>query len=181
MFGYDNVDRLTSMTNGTANESYAFDGVGNRTSSHRSATYGYQPFNRMTSTSTATMSYDANGNMTQKTEPGKTWTYGWDYENRMTSVSNGTQTVRYRYDALGRRTERYVDGTSDSTRFVYDGLDVVMDDDATTGVTKYQNGLGIDDRLKLTNGGVSKYFLADHLGSTVALTDVSGSVTASTS
>jgi hypothetical protein len=61
------------MTNGTANETYAFDGVGTRTSSHRSATYGYQPFNRMTSTATATIVYDANGNMTQKTEPGNTF------------------------------------------------------------------------------------------------------------
>lgn len=41
-------------------------------------------------------------------------------------------------------------------------------DGANTGITRYQNGLGIDDKLKLTNGGASKYFLADHLDSIVA-------------
>ena len=67
-FGYDNVDRLTSMNNGTANESYNFDGVGNRTSSHLSTSYNYQPLNRVTSTQTASFVYDANGNMVSKKE-----------------------------------------------------------------------------------------------------------------
>lgn len=164
------------MTNGTGNESYTFDGVGNRTASHLSATYGYQAYNRMTSTASATMTYNANANLTQKIEGGTTWTYAWDYENRMTSAANGTATAQYRYDPLGRRIRRIVAATGEDTKFIYDGLDVIMDDDTTTGVTKYQNGPGIDDKLKLTNGGVSKYFIADHLGSTVALTDATGAV-----
>jgi YD repeat-containing protein len=37
-YGYDTIDRLTSATyTGTPNETYAYDGVGNRTSSHKSA------------------------------------------------------------------------------------------------------------------------------------------------
>src|SRR6266446_8495743 len=68
-YGYDAVDRLTTATyTGTPNESYAYDGVGNRTTSHRSATYGYQPFNRLTATSTASYLYNNNGNMISKTE-----------------------------------------------------------------------------------------------------------------
>jgi RHS repeat-associated protein len=178
---YDNVNRLTGMTNGTANESYTFDGVGNRTASHLSVTYTYQPFNRMTATATATMSYNANGNLIGKSNATMSWSYSWDYENRMTQASNASDTVHYRYDALGRRVERYTDVSLEDKKFTYDGLDVVMDDDATTGITKYQNGPGIDDKLKLSNGGVSKYFLADHLGSTVALTDTAGAVTEQTS
>jgi RHS repeat-associated protein len=165
------------MTNGTSSESYTFDGVGNRTASHLSATYTYQPYNRITATATATMSYNANGNLVQKTEGSTTWQYTWDYENRMTQAANGTATAEYSYDALGRRIRRVVAATGEETKFIYDGLDVVMDDDTTTGVTKYQNGLGIDDKLSLKNGGVTKYFLADHLGSTVALTDASGVAT----
>ncbi len=56
-----------------------------------------------------------------------------------------------------------------------------MDDDVSAGVTKYQNGLGIDDKLSLQTGGVRKYFLQDHLGSTVALTNSSGVATEQTS
>ncbi|MBK8813144.1 MAG: hypothetical protein IPN69_20780 [Acidobacteria bacterium] len=49
-------------------------------------------------------------------------------------------------------------------------------DDSSGVLTKYQNGLGIDSKLKLSSNGVSKYFLADHLGSTNALTDSSGTI-----
>jgi RHS repeat-associated protein len=180
-FTYDNVNRLTGMTNGTSNESYTYDVVGNRTASHLSATYSYQPYNRMTATTSASMTYNANGNLTQKTVSSTTSTYTWDYENRMTQASNASDTVHYAYDALGRRVERYTDVSLDDTKFTYDGLDVVMDDDLVAGVTKYQDGLGIDDKLSLKSGGVSKYFLADHLGSTVALTDATGAVTEQTS
>lgn len=174
-FGYDNIDRLISMTNGTANENYSFDGVGNRTTSHLSATYNYQPFNRVTSTVTANYGYDANGNMTTRAEGKEFWRYNWDYENRLVSASTRKQTVRYKYDALGRRIQRIVGNGRENTKFVYDGQDVVMDDNSGT-LTKYQNGLGIDNKLKLSSNGVSKYFIADHLGSTNALTDASGAI-----
>jgi RHS repeat-associated protein len=48
-------------------------------------------------------------------------------------------------------------------------------------ITKYQNGLGIDNKLKLTTNGTSKYFLQDHLGSTTGLANSSGSLVDSTS
>ncbi len=166
------------MTNGTANETYAFDVVGNRTSSHLSASYNYQPFNRMSATASKTMSYDANGNMTSKNDVSGSWTYSWDYENRMTSATNGTNSVSYAYDALGRRVKRTE--SANITKFTYDGLDVVMDDDNGT-LTKYQNGLGIDNKLKMNVNGTAKYFLQDHLGSTVSLADSSGTVSSSAS
>jgi RHS repeat-associated protein len=40
-------------------------------------------------------------------------------------------------------------------------------------------GLGIDDKLKVTSGSTSKYFLTDHLGSTVGLADSNGNITES--
>ena len=48
------------------------------------------------------------------------------------------------------------------------------------GVTVYQNGLGIDDKLRSKNGTTVRYFITDHLGSTVALTDANGAITSST-
>ena len=181
-FLYDNVDRLTSMTNGTANESYTFDDVGNRLSSQRSASYGYQQnqFNRLTSTATANYGYDANGNMVTKAEGKEFWHFTWDYENRLTVAATRKQTVRYRYDALGRRVQRYFVGGKENTKFIYDGNDVLVDDNSGV-LTKYLNGDGIDNKLKLTSGGVSKYFITDHLGSTVGLTDSSGNLSSSAS
>jgi RHS repeat-associated protein len=63
--------------------------------------------------------------------------------------------------------------------FTYDGADVLLDD--SFGVqTKYLNGLGIDNKLRQTANGQTQYFLADHLGSTNALTDNNGAVVSQT-
>ena len=182
VFGYDLVDRLTSVhTNGMQTESYTFDDVGNRTASHLSATYGYQSgkFNQLTSTATASFQFDSNGNTVQKSEGSNFWRYVWDYENRLVEASTRKEKARYKYDALGRRVERNLRSSKERTRFTHDGLDVVMDDDAESGITKYQNGLGIDDKLKLTNSGNPSYFLGDHLGSTVGFANSAAAVTSS--
>lgn len=172
-FTYDNFDRLTGTTNGTSSESYAYDDVGNRTSSHRSASYGYQPFNKLTSTATANYTYDANGNMLSKSDSSGFWTYGWDFENRIHSARKNNKIVRYQYDALGRRVSRQGKSVGATAKYTYDGLDVVLDD-GSEGVVKYQNGLGIDDKLKMVVDGQAKYFLQDHLGSSVGFTNTSG-------
>ena len=58
-------------------------------------------------------------------------------------------------------------------------MDVLADDNAGT-LTKYLNGLGIDDKLRVQTGSSVNYFLTDHLGSTNGLANSSGSVTSST-
>jgi len=177
-FNYDNADRLTSVLKMGGNESYGYDAVGNRTTSHLSSSYSYQPFNRLTSTTTATYAYDSNGNMLTKTDSGGTRTFGWDSDNRLKQVVlPGGLTVSYKYDALGRRIQRTTSTGADE-RFVYDGQDVLLDLNSSLAVvTSYINGLGIDDHLRQTNTttGVS-YFLTDHLGTTTTLTDGSGNV-----
>jgi RHS repeat-associated protein len=95
--------------------------------------------------------------------------------NRLYEATTRKQRIRYRYDALGRRISRYIVGGKENTKFTYDGNDVILDDNSGV-ITKYQNGLGIDNKLKMVTNGVSKYFLQDHLGSTTALTNSSGSV-----
>jgi RHS repeat-associated protein len=71
-------------------------------------------------------------------------------------------------------------GGKDNTKFTYDGQDVVQDNNDGV-ITKYQNGLGIDNKLKQTTNGTSRYFLQDHLGSTTGLTNSSGSLVESAS
>jgi len=88
-------------------------------------------------------------------------------------------TVSYSYDALGRRTQRS-SSTSGTTKFIYDGADVVRDlnTDGSTAAD-YLNGPGIDNKLRQTAGGTTSYFVTNHLGTTRALTDPSGNVTSS--
>lgn len=170
-YTYDNINRLTGMTDGTNTESYTYDAVGNRTASHLSSSYTTGSFNRVTATDSATYTYNSNGSTTGKAVGSINWTYGWDRENKMISAGDGTNSASYQYDALGRRIKR-TQG-SDVQKFTHDGQDVVLDDINST-LTKYQNGPGIDNKLKYATGGTSKYFLQSHLGSTVTITNSSG-------
>ena len=185
-FAYDVVDRLTAAvyTNPLQpNENYSYDAVGNRTSSHLSASYGYQTFNRMTNTSTSTFTYDPNGNVIAKTDAAGTTRYNWDFENRLKQVTlpNGN-TVMYKYDALGRRVRR-APSVGVSTNFVYDGSEVIKDLNSDGSAVDYVNGPGIDNKLRLTDSRLSGplYFLQDHLGSTTGLTNSVGAVVSQTS
>lgn len=178
VYGYDALDRLTSATyTGTPAESYAYDSVGNRTSSQRSASYSYQPFNRMTATSTASYLYDNNGKMTSKNDPSGTTQFAWDFENRLTQVvTPSAGSVTYKYDALGRRIQS-APSTGASTNFTYDGDDVAQDKTSTNVITEYLNGPGIDNKIRQKSGNTLYYFAQDHLGSTTALTDSKGALT----
>ncbi|HLA10131.1 MAG TPA: RHS repeat-associated core domain-containing protein, partial [Pyrinomonadaceae bacterium] len=177
-FNYDNADRLTSVLKMGGNENYGYDAVGNRPTSHLSASYSYQPFNKLTSTTTASYTYDNSGNMLSKMDASGTRTFAWDSDNRLKQiVLPGGLTVNYKYDALGRRIQRTTSTGADE-RFVYDGQDVLLDLNSSLAVvTSYINGLGIDDHLRQTNTatGVS-YFLTDHLSTTTTLTDSTGNV-----
>ena len=183
-YGYDAVDRLTSASYTTAsqpNESYAYDAVGNRLSSQLSPGYTYQRFNRLTSTSTTTYLYDANGNLTTRTDSAGTSQYVWDFENRLRQVTlpNGT-TVSYKYDALGRRIQR-TSSTGVATSFVYDGQDVIRDLNSDGSTVDYLNSLGTDNKLRLTDSRLATgalYFLQDQLGSTTGLTNSLGAAVA---
>jgi len=177
-YTYDADDRLTSATNSSQNENYTYDAVGNRTASHLSANYNYQPFNKLASTVSATYSFDNNGNVISKTDSLGVWTFSYDGENRLTQVIIPTgPTVNYKYDGLGRRTQRTTSAGANE-RYVYDGLDALIDlnTDGSVAAT-YLNDLGIDNHLRQSSAttGVS-YFLNDHLGSTVGLTDAIGNL-----
>ena len=119
--------QVTTSNSAQPNENYSYDGVGDRTVSHLSASYSYQPFNKLTSTASATYSYDNNGNLISKTDTLGTWTFSYDPENWLTQVvvPNGP-TVNYKYNALGRRIQRTTSSGSNE-RYVYDGLDALAD------------------------------------------------------
>lgn len=184
-YAYDAVDRLTSATQtGQSGETYAYDAVGNRTSSHLSQTYTYQPFNKVIATAAATYAYDNNGNLVSKTDAAGRWSYAWDAENRLVRVVKpGTlplpfRIITYKYDALGRRVNRQMK-RGGTTSYTYDGQDVILDQKSDGSSVTYVNGPGIDNKLKQTSTTTgTHYYLQDHLGSTTALINSSGSVAA---
>ncbi len=125
-YGYDNLDRLNSVTPNAGNPNptrgFTYDGVGNRLTSTIAASttnYGYgttsHRLNTLTGAITQTYSYDADGNRTG--DGTQTWSYGGN--NRPITIAlPGAVTVQAGINALGQRVTKSVNGTL--TRFIYD-------------------------------------------------------------
>jgi RHS repeat-associated protein len=187
-YTYDDINRLTAMTDDTNSESYTYDSVGNRTASHLDTAYTIGSFNRLTADSYGEYRYDANGSIISRSASSNSW----DRENRLVSTSSIPNTMQYGYDALGRRVtsllvQNYFQYSTvpQPSKYTYDGMDVILDDnsevlDPTPSLT-YQNAPGIDNKIELKNDRDRMYFLQDHLGSTVSLTDSKGGVSESNS
>lgn len=174
-FTYDNLDRLTAATDTVnGNESYSYDAVGNRLSSHLSSSYTNGPFNRLTATQTASYTYDNNGSMTSRTDAGGTISFVHDSDGRMLQAySNPLDPVEYKYDALGRRVSSKQPGQS-AIGYTFDGDNVLLANNGGT-ITTYRNGPGIDNKLRSDTGSTTTFYLPDPLGTTIATAGTSGS------
>jgi len=185
-YAYDALNRLTQSSHpqaGNPAESFTYDPVGNRTSAHLATGQVHDAGNRLLEDSNFTYTYDANGNLSSKTSKatGGLTRYTYDPENQLIGVEQFTVaggatpvlSALYRYDALGRRIAKVVNGVS--TRFVYDNEDIVGEVDAANAVTAlYTHGPGIDEPLAIGRPTGTFLFHADGLGSITTLTNTSG-------
>ena len=132
----------------------------------------YNADNQLTSWNNVPATYDLNGNLTGD----GTHTYTWDARNRMTAV---TGTASFVYDAVSRRLS--VTQGATTTASVYDGYDPVQEQSPIgTVAANVQTGLGTDERFTRSVGGTASYYLTDALGSTVGITNATGTAVQTT-
>jgi RHS repeat-associated protein len=187
---YDGLNRLVQAMHpqpSNPEESFTYDPVGNRLSSHLSTLSSLDAANRLLEDSNFIYTYDANGNLIEKRNKGTgdLTLYSYDPENQLITVeqftvAGGTTPVLvadYRYDALGRRIEKDVNGVI--TRYIYDNEDILLEVDgtgATQAITLH--GPGIDEPLAVvrrTEAGFNRFiYHADGLGSISTLTNLNG-------
>ena len=138
-----------------------------------SATYdlGNRLTQRIASGITTTPSWDANGSLTSD----GLRQFVWDARGRLTSIPG---VVSYRYDAFGRRSMASP-GRSAATSYLYDGGDVVQEQQNGAVSANLLTGAGVDERLARTGSGAgnSGTYLTDALGSAVALAGAAGVAT----
>ena len=96
-----------------------------------------------------------------------THSYAWDARNRLKQIDSGT-TASFIYDPLGRRISKNILGTA--TSFLYDGANAVQE---VIGGSNTANSLmgGIDEVFQRADSSGARSFLADALGSSIALAD----------
>ena len=157
-------------------EAFVYDKNGNRRYDRGAFDYKYDAANRLLYNSTYTYTHDLNGNLTGRTNKNDNTviTYAYNPEQQLSEVMTPKDKVQYKYDPLGRRTEKTVNGTVQ--RYLYDGQDIIADLDAVGNpVTTYTNGPGIDEPLIMNKAdGKTYYYHADALGSITAITDDNG-------
>ena len=110
-YGYDNLDRLTTVTGAAADFEYAYDAVGNRQTKRAATftdTYTYSPTsNRIATLQPAvgplrSFGFDPNGSTTN--DGVNTFTY--DVRGRMASSTSAVGTADYQVNALGQRVRK---------------------------------------------------------------------------
>jgi RHS repeat-associated protein len=103
-YGYDNLNQLTSFSQGTAHtQSWTLDAQGNWSTFTNDGTPQTRTHNRqnqVTTVGATTLTFDNNGN-TLSDDTGHTFTY--DAWNRLASVISASGSATFRYDALNRR------------------------------------------------------------------------------
>jgi RHS repeat-associated protein len=120
------------------------------------------------------MVFDANGNLISITEAGATTTYAWNARNKLTSITGPGLSASFVYDGVGRREKKTINGNL--TEFLHDGGNPVQESSGATILANTLTGLGVDELLARTDvtAGTTSHFLADGIGSTLALADGSG-------
>ena len=152
--------------------SYTYDRVGNRTALVNSAgttSYSYDAADKLTAVTppgggAVGNTYDANGSQLTRGSD----SFSWDANNRLLSATVSGTTTTMTYNGDGLRMSRTTGSTT--TSFVWDvSRQVVLDDG-----TQYVYGAsGLSEQVA---NGTPYYFLADGLGSTLAIINGSGGV-----
>ncbi|WP_044618278.1 RHS repeat-associated core domain-containing protein [Gynuella sunshinyii] len=166
-YGYDQLNRLESITTNDGTTTYGYDDVGNRTSlsypNGTSQVYSYDSLNRLTELKT----YNGNGTLVEQYSytldktgrrikieelDGRSTEYSYDTLYRLTGETitdavNGDYTATYQYDKVGNRTYETVDGVQ--TAYTYDdndrllqsgGISYTYDDNGNT-ISQSEDGI----------------------------------------
>ncbi|MBI4690151.1 MAG: RHS repeat protein [Nitrospirae bacterium] len=185
-----NIESLNPLNAILEKIGYSYDANGNRMSMDRQnvsvklpspvSNISYNSANQLLTFNDKNISYDANGNMETITNTCGTTTYTWDARNRLSRI-NGFNTdcsslsASFRYDALGRRIEKTVNGKT--IDYLYDGIDIVQEIEDGRVSANYIRTLNIDEPLaRIERNGTVRYYQQDALGSVIALTDETGTI-----
>ena len=181
-YSYDLAGRLTGLTNARSRggpNTYAFtlDQNGNRTTAvvqeplnnavaAKTQSSNYDAANRIQNAGSTTFNFDANGNMTRKTEGSSVTNYSYDFNDRLTS----DQVNSFSYNGQGVRVAKSRAGVV--TRYVVDVntelSQVLCETDGSGNITSYYvYGQGLVFKVTPTNGHF--YYQFDPNGSTISM------------
>ena len=179
-YGFDASSRLTSLAHPANSLTFTYTAADQiKTATNSNSSFAYTPtvattpytingLNQVTTAGASSPAYDIRGNMTN--DGGGSYTY--NANNLMITAPSATLT----YDAENRLASIVKTGVG-TTKFLYDGSDVIAEYDASnTLLRRYVHGTGDDEPLvmyDIAGGGTKYYYGADANGSITSLTNAS--------
>ncbi len=164
-FTYNPASQIVGQSR--SNDAYAWNGHYNI-----SRSYGANGLNQLTSAGATTLGYDGRGNLTASGSN----VYGYSSENLL---NVGPAGAALGYDPAMRLYQSVGGGAT--TRFGYDGADLIAEYNAANNLTRrYVHGPDDDEPIVWYEGAglADRRFLhSDERGSVIAVTDGSGAVT----
>ncbi len=167
-YSYD-VNGQLIRASGAANETFAYDPNGNRTS----PTAAYDSQDRLTKLGGVTYTYSDDGYLAKRSAD----TFKYTVSGTLAKAIVGGRQVTYAYDMLGRRVSRTV-GTN-TWRYLYSDagnpfkITAVLEPNGTATTLYYDE----DDLLFAMDRGTKRYYVAtDQVGSPRLVVDSSGNV-----
>ncbi len=174
----------TPCANGTtllASDTFTYDPAGNRTDKGAAV----DAANRLRVFNNDSLSYDADGNLVRRYRIGDSTAFNqrlyWNSINQLDSArttrQNSTQTVRFGYDAAGRRVRKTVG--ADTVWYIYSGSRLVAEySDAGAQLRRYTYLPGIDNPHSVFEGGAYHYYVTDGRANVRALVNANGATEA---
>ena len=184
-FTYDGLNRIkTAKLNSSLTLSVDYNSIGNITYKSDVGTYTYgagaagpNTVTSITGTRPGTYSYDANGNMTTRAGDAIT-VFSF---NRPNKINYGSDYAAFRYGAARELVKQVAKTGSSTTTTYYIGGH--FEKETTGSSTEYRhnilaNGRTVAIYTRPTSGSVTtRYVHRDHMGSVVALSNETGTVT----
>jgi len=165
-FSYNPASQIASVT--SSNDAYAWNAAVNV-----NRNYTANGLNQYTASGITSLGYDARGNLTTSGPD----SYTYSSENLM---KTGPGSTALTYDPLLRLYQ--VTQGSTTTRFAYDGLEMVAEYNGSNALQKrYVFGPGTDEPVvQYTGTGTTgrSWLMADERGSVIAMSDSAGNKTA---
>jgi RHS repeat-associated protein len=182
-YGYDARGRLATVhTNGTLTATWGYDANGNRVvqTTPAATTVGLvDDQDRLLAWGAASYTYDANGDLTTRTDSAGLTSYDYDLFGNLRRVDlPGGDVVEYLVDGQNRRVGRALNGAVTHKWLYKDQLNPVAELDAAGNVVaRFIYGTTYHAPDVMLKGGVTYRLITDHLGSVRLVVDVAtGSV-----
>jgi len=183
-YNYDSLYQLTGATHPqpyNPTEYYTYGELGNRLTSHISASHVTDANNRLLEDDSCDYGYDNSGRQIWKREKATNDTTYYEYtiDDHLIRAYNDSVEIQFYYDGPGNRIQKTIitnNGIDTSiSKYSYDGQNLLFKHNETDSIiVKYKYGPGIDNLLETRTQTEIYHHFSDALGTVTKITDNSG-------